>query len=89
MQRHVLVQVLEATSTLFDGNLGHYKKRKCKLELIDNVRPFHLKAYSVPQAHEEVFKKELQHLVEIGVLRPCGPTEGAAGTFIVPKKDKQ
>eukprot|EP00957_Ditylum_brightwellii_P108015 8240228-Ditylum_brightwellii.AAC.1 len=37
MQRHVLEQVLEATPTLLDGKLGHYKKRTCKLELIDNV----------------------------------------------------
>eukprot|EP00957_Ditylum_brightwellii_P096741 7367932-Ditylum_brightwellii.AAC.1 len=36
MQRSVLEQVLETTPTLFDGKLGHYKKRKCKLELINN-----------------------------------------------------
>eukprot|EP00957_Ditylum_brightwellii_P137165 10457921-Ditylum_brightwellii.AAC.1 len=27
------------------------------------------------------------HLVEIGVLRPCEPTEWDAGNFIIPKKD--
>eukprot|EP00957_Ditylum_brightwellii_P136401 10403335-Ditylum_brightwellii.AAC.1 len=62
MQRQVLEQVLETTPTLFNGKLGHYKKRKCKLELLNNAQPFHSKAYSAPQAHEEAFKKELQHL---------------------------
>eukprot|EP00957_Ditylum_brightwellii_P025244 1911040-Ditylum_brightwellii.AAC.1 len=39
------------------------------------------------QANEASFKRELQHLVEIGVLKPCGPTQWATGTFIIPKKD--
>eukprot|EP00957_Ditylum_brightwellii_P108016 8240229-Ditylum_brightwellii.AAC.1 len=37
MQRRVLEQVLETTPTLFDRKLGHYKKKKCKLELLNNV----------------------------------------------------
>jgi hypothetical protein len=47
----------------------------------------HHKAFPVPHAHTEVFKKELQHLVKIGVLEQVGPTEWAAPTFIVPKID--
>jgi hypothetical protein len=47
----------------------------------------HLRPYAVPHSQEETFKKELQHLLDVGVLRPCGPTESGNPTFIIPKKD--
>ena len=86
-QQLKLQQALEKVNTLFDGSLGHYPHRKVHLDLIDGAEPVHSKPYAIPRTHDEAFKKELQHLVEIGVLRPCGPTEWAAPTFLVPKKD--
>eukprot|EP00957_Ditylum_brightwellii_P171737 13074146-Ditylum_brightwellii.AAC.1 len=87
LQRKQLQAVLEKTPELFNGELGLYPHRKVHLEVEENVRPYHAKAYSVPRVHLDVFKKELMHIVAIGVLRPCGPTKWAAGTFIIPKKD--
>ena len=85
-QRKVLEDTLAQYNTLFDGGLGHYTKRKIHLEVDPNVVPVHSKPYSVPKVHEEIFKKELHHLVDIGVLSPIGATEWACPTFIIPKK---
>eukprot|EP00957_Ditylum_brightwellii_P101412 7728753-Ditylum_brightwellii.AAC.1 len=87
VQCEILKKVLEQTPILFYGKLGCYPHKKIKLELQKDVRPYHAKTYLVPRIHQEIFKKELKYLVEMGVLRPCGPTEWAAGTFIIPKKD--
>ena len=85
-QQKLLEERLSKFNRLFDGTLGHYKDTLIHLEIDEDAVPVHSKAYSVPKAHEEIFKKELRHLIEIGVLRPCGPTEWACPTFIIPKK---
>jgi hypothetical protein len=57
------------------------------LSLQDGAKPVHQKAFPVTKTHKEVFKKELAHLVSIGILEHCGATEWGSPTFIVPKKD--
>lgn len=86
-QRDQLQAALANSAQLFDGKLGHYKDEQIHLEIEPNAIPVHQKAYSVPKTHEPAFLKELRHLIEIGVLRPCGPTEWGSPTFIIPKKD--
>lgn len=86
-QQERLKTVLEKFPRLFDGGLGFYPHKQIHLELEEDAVPVHSRAYPVPKAHEDAFKRELEHLCKIGVLRKCGMTEWAAPTFIVPKKD--
>ena len=57
------------------------------IELEQNTQPVYRLPYPVPQVHLETFRKELQHLVDIGVLSPVRDTEWGLPTFITPKKD--
>jgi hypothetical protein len=45
--------------------------------------------YAIPVIHLEAFKKELTHIVKIGVLSPQGASEWASPTSITPKKDSR
>ena len=82
-----LRRVLEQHSKLFDGQIGRYPHKKMDLTLIEGAQPVHLKPYSVPRIHYEVFRNELKRLCEIGVLSRVGSTEWAFPSFIIPKKD--
>lgn len=86
-QRQQLHQVLSKYTGLFDGALGHYPNYLAHVELVPNAVPRHAKPDPIPRIHLEAFKLELAHLVKIGILRPCGPTQWACPTFVTPKKD--
>ena len=88
-QKADLKQVLLEHTKLFDGSLGIYPHKKVHIELEPNAQPKHARAYPIPTVRLETFKKELMHLVEIGVLSAQGVSEWASPTFIIPKKDNR
>ena len=73
--------------TLFDGVLKTFPGQPMHLDLVPGATPVYRRPYPVPQVHLETFKKELDHLVNIGVLSPVRDTEWGLPTFITPKKD--
>ena len=86
-QRHDLHQVLDECTTLFNGQLKVYPDSKVHLNLKPNAQPRQSRPYKVPYAHQEVFKKELDRLVQQGVLSPTTRSIWTTPTFIIPKKD--
>lgn len=87
-QQADLAKLLSKFDRLFSNKLGVYKGRKMYLELVENASPVHKRAYPVPRANLDVFKTELDRLVQIGVLSKCNASEWGSPTFIIPKKDK-
>ena len=72
---------------LFDGTLGDWKTESMSLELKEGMKPYHGKAYQVPQLHKETTIKELNRLCGLGVLEFQPESEWASPSFITPKKD--
>jgi hypothetical protein len=60
--------------------------KKTHIDLLPGAVPKHCRLYAIPVINLEVFKKELIHLDEMGVLSPQGASEWASPTFITPKK---
>ena len=82
-----LKEVLEKFPKLFSGKLGVYPHRKFHIDLDTNAKPKHSRPYAIPRIHLAAFKKELEHLVKLGVLSRTGSSEWGSPTFIIPKKD--
>ena len=85
--KQMLSKMLNKHTILFDGILKVYPHRLVHLDIVQNATPQHLRAYPVAHLHLEVFKAELVRLCNIGVLEPCGASQWASPTFIIPKKD--
>ncbi len=79
--------MLKEHTSLFDGTLGVYPHRKFHNDLVAGAIAMHTRPYPVPVIHLNAFKKELLHLVEIGVLSLQGASEWASPTFITPKQN--
>jgi hypothetical protein len=85
-QHNDLCAVLERYPKLYN-ELGTYPDEKIHLDLNEGAVPHcQPRAYSVPHAHQNVFKAELDRLVKIGVLEEGSRSEWIAGMFIIPKK---
>ncbi len=63
-----LLRVLQENNKMFDGTLGVYPHKKVHIDIDPNAKPVHSRPYPVPRIHLKTFKKELDHLVTIGVL---------------------
>ena len=47
------------------------------------AKPYHGKVFSIPHAQKAVFKKEVERLVRLGVLKPQPKSECGSPAFII------
>ena len=72
---------------LFDGTLGDWKTEPVSFELKEGSKPYHGRAFPIPQKHKATVKTEIIRLCEIEVLEWQPASEWAAPSFIQPKKN--
>ena len=87
-QQQKLLQLLQQFEPLFDGTLGEWKNTEYHIDLKEDAKPYHAKPFAVPRAYESAFRREVDRLCQIGVLKKVNRSEWAAPTFLVPKKDQ-
>ena len=86
-QKSQVRTVLYRYESLFEGRLGLWDTPPISLELEKDAKPFHARAFPIPQIHEATVRKECDRLCKEGVLEKDSDSEWAAPTFIVPKKE--
>ena len=68
VQRNDLFRTHKRHESLFDDTLGVYPHKQFHIELEPDHTTVHTRHYPVPRVHLEVFRRELQHLIKLGVL---------------------
>jgi hypothetical protein len=82
--------LLKTHKDLFAGRVGTFLGRPpVELTLKPDAKPINLKAYNVPKAHKEIAKREVQRLVDCGVLRRISDSPWGFPSFFIPKKNQQ
>jgi hypothetical protein len=87
LQREKLLSLLLDFESLFDGTLGDWNRPPVSIELKEGAKPYHGRPYPIPQIHKATLMKEINRLVDIGVMKRQSSSQWASPTFIIPKKD--
>jgi hypothetical protein len=74
---------------MFDETLDIYSHKRVHIDIDPNAKSVHSMPYPVPQIYLKTFKKELAHLVGLGVLAQQQESEWASSLFTIPKKGQQ
>ena len=87
LHQEKLLSLLLEFESLFDGTLGDWNRPPVSIELIKGATPYHGRPYPIPQIHKATLMKEINRLVDIGVMKRQSSSQWASLTLIIPKKD--
>ena len=79
-----LLKLLKRYEDLFDGTLGTWQGNPYHVELKPGMRPYHAKPFPIPKAYEQTLRKEVDRLIQLGVLKKVNNSEWAAPLRILP-----
>jgi hypothetical protein len=85
-EQEQLASVLKKFPVLFGGGLGLLRIKPVHLTLLEDAKPFHARAFPIPQSLLKTTKKEVNQLTNIDVFEKAYDSEWAAPTFVHPKK---
>jgi len=86
-QKELLRSTLRKHISALQGLRGKWRGDKVHLELLPGAKPYHGKAYKIPQAYKNLVKQEIDRLVSIGLLEPVEAAEWSAPSFCIPKSN--
>lgn len=87
-ERNSITNLLREFSDIFylkEDKLSHTNVITHKIDLIENAKPLNTKPYRIPMSQREQIDKEIQNLVNQGIISPTNSAWNAP-LLIVPKK---
>ena len=63
-----LLKIITEIRRVVQWNTWHLKKEPLDIKLNEDTKPIWSRPYPVPKVHEEMFKKEVEFLVLLGVF---------------------
>ena len=85
LQQAKLLALLEKNDELFDGTLGDFQTDPVRFDPQLGAKPYNGRPFPVPHIRMAVLKKEVERLVDIGVLKRQPLSEWGSSAFIIPK----
>ena len=87
-RKHLLFSCLQTHNPIFDGTLGLARGvSPVTLDLKEGTKPIQSRAIPIPQSKVQNVMKDIDELVQLGVIERTKPTEWSFPSFVVPKKD--
>ena len=91
-EKEKLLQLLLRHESMFQGKLGHWVGEEVHFDLKEGTTPWQGRPYPVPRIHKETLRREVERLVEIGVLEEISGEEcrgWGSPSFIIAKPNGQ
>ena len=80
-----ILHIMIKYESLFDRKLGTWKNAPVDLELKYDATPVCSRPYPLLRVNEAMFRKEVERLVKLGVLKEANDSEWVSPSFAKPK----